>query len=89
MENIKIKLMNTKKKNNRINSADFTSPDVDSDKSGADNDADKTVKKNKSWKSKLGENPDSTGIDTKADKTKKEKFSNKQNEKVNRGKLLI
>ena len=61
-------------KNSRNRSADFTSPEIDSDKSGADNDADKTVKKNKSLKSKLEIDPDSTGIDTKADKTKKETF---------------
>ena len=59
-------------------SPDFTSPETNSDKSGDDNDADRTVKRKKNWKSKLGIDPDSTGIDTKADKTKKEKFPNPQ-----------
>ena len=65
-------------KSNRLHSADFTSPDTNSDKTENDDDADKTVKRNKSWKSKLGDDPDTTGIDTKADKTKKEKFPNQQ-----------
>lgn len=62
------------KKKKRKRSADFTDPEINSDKTGDDNDADKTVKRNKSWKSKLEVNPDSTGIDIEADKTKKEKF---------------
>ena len=68
-------------KNNSMHSPDFTSPDINSDKTGADNDADKTVKRNKFVKSKLEINPDSTGIDTKADKTRKEKFPDKQKNK--------
>ena len=60
--------------NERKHSADFTSPDIDNDKTGTDNDADETVKRNRSERSKLEIDPDSTGIDTKADKTKKEKF---------------
>lgn len=62
------------KRNKRSNAPDFTSPDVDSDKTGAENDTDYTVKNNKPRKSKLEIDPDSTGIDTKADKTKKEIF---------------
>ena len=68
-------------KNKRKRSADFTNPEINSDKTGTDNDADKTVKRNKSWKSKLDVDPDSTGIDTKADKTKKEIFPDKQKNK--------
>lgn len=55
-------------------SPDFTDPDTDSDKTADDDDADDTVKKENSGKSKLEINPDSTGRDTQADKTKKEKF---------------
>lgn len=77
----KLSLSKKSEEKKKIHSADFTSPDVDSDKSGDDNDADNTVKRNKSWKSKLGIDPDSTGIDTKADKTKKEKFPNQEKKK--------
>ena len=35
----------SKKKYKSLNSPDFTSPDVNSDKTGKDNDADKTVKR--------------------------------------------
>ena len=60
------------KKNKLPHSADFTSPDVNSDKTGADNDSDRTVKIKNPSKSKLEIDPDTTGIDTKADKTRKE-----------------
>ena len=62
-------------KNKRTHSPDFTSPDINSDKTGADNDSDRTVKIKNPTKSKLEIDPDSTGIDTKADKTKKENGS--------------
>lgn len=65
---------NIKVKSNRSHSPDFTNPDVNADKTGADNDADKTVKNKNNTKSKLEIDPDTTGIDTKADKTKKEDF---------------
>lgn len=61
-------------KNKRSHAPDFTNPDVNADKTGADNDADKTIKNKKNTKSKLEIDPDTTGIDTKADKTKKEDF---------------
>ena len=47
----------------------FFRPQPNADKTGKDNDADKTVKRKKAQKSKLEINPDSTGIDTNADKT--------------------
>ncbi len=53
-------------------SADFTSPETDTDKTGIDLDSDKTVKKKSDQKSKLEIDPDTTEIDTEADKTKKE-----------------
>ena len=62
-------------------SADFTDPEINTDKTGSDNDADKTVKRKNPGKTKLEVNPDSTGIDTKADKTKKEKFPEKEKNK--------
>lgn len=71
----------SKNKNQAVKSPDHTSPDIDNDKSGSDNDADKTVKKNSSEKSKMEIDPDSTGIDTKADKTKKEDFPSIQKNK--------
>ncbi len=48
---------------------DFTSPEINTDKTRRDNDADKTIKRSKSKKSKLEIDPDSTKIDTDADKT--------------------
>jgi hypothetical protein len=60
---------------------DFTSPETNTDKTGVDNDADKTVKRNVLQKSKIENDPDSTGIDTKADKTKKETFPDQQKKK--------
>ncbi len=59
-------------KSSLAGSDDFTSPDKHADKTSADDDADKTVKKQGAGHSKLEINPDSTGIDTDADKTKKE-----------------
>lgn len=74
---MKNKISSKKKvgKDKRTHSEDFTSPDVNSDKTGADNDSDRTVKSKNPGKSKLEVDPDSTGIDTKADKTKKENGS--------------
>lgn len=67
----------------RKKSSDFTDPEINTDKTGSDNDADKTVKRKSFEKTKLEINPDSTGIDTKADKTKKEKFPDKvKNNKI-------
>jgi len=74
-------LKKNKSAKNRVNSPDHTVPDVSADKTGIDNDADKTVKRNKSIKSKLEVDPDSTGIDTGSDKTKKEKPPGKQKNK--------
>jgi hypothetical protein len=48
-------------------------PDINSDKTSKDDDADKTIKRNESWRSKLDIDPDSTKTDNKSDKTKKEK----------------
>jgi hypothetical protein len=69
-----------KSKNKTLNSPDFTNPDVGADKTGTDNDADKTVG-HKSAKSKIESDPDTTGIDTKADKTKKETFPDRKKNK--------
>ena len=62
-------------------SGDFTSPDIDNDKTGIDNDADKTVKQILPGKSKLDPETDPTEKDTEADKTKKENFPVKPDKK--------